>query len=928
MKTKKALSMLIACSMALSMLSVPAYAEGEGGDPGGSISVDITIGSADNPIIVDGPNVTGPGEDGNATIVDNGDGTITTTTDTEKSWFGGTETESGYEVIQGSESATDTSTTESDTGDLVNQNGSAVGAQEHTFMENGNDTDTEDSAENETGGFIYDESIDGNPSISMTPGSTAETTGNISVTVNPDSIPDWVINTTDSSTTVDLDNGTISSTEYTSNDNSDGTTDVTIVKTDTDPNTGEVTVTTVTMSRDSNGNVINYNESVTTTSTSSAELPDQSEFKDSTATVEQVFEAPERPSTTNDQTVFDLTDDAGNLVGYIVVTYDPATGDVVDYDCTFGCWYEVTTKTEDLGDGMTKTTVTKTTSTTTSTNNYGTINNGGWIVISGSMSDVIVGDNNGNYTFISPQPTQGLLDQTFNWDGYNINDHLGILYTSGSSTRGDALPEDGKLWYVGTGLSTNILLNYVGSDGQLHRTPWVHQFQLVDSEGNYFYAYCADWDTTALKDSQYTITNIWDAYYLDDTAKSHIQAIAEYGFWGTESGTNSLDDVKALIADSGYSDYVDEGIALAVTQAAIWYYANRTEMLSFGDSNGDLLSYWMQRYGNVENCLELTDNEKAAANKLFSALINKQSDASNVTSIIESGDLKNVEVTVLDKVDNIDDVTREVANITSDTEVFNTDLAFTIAVVPDQINGDVTVYVYQGVGSDGNPIIVDSMKLSSDNTYTNNGKSVSMIYDADTKTTTYKINGLQLQENVDINLSIQGVQNLNGGAYLFTSTGEDSMDGEESQTLIGLIGSTSTRNVDIGVSLNFNVDSGTNTGYYSDSSKTENITWTATYSTTVTPPENPPENPPTPPENPPEEPPENPPTPPTTPPEEPPTVPPETPEVPEEPVTPEDRLDDVPKTGDQGIGMHLITAISSMCGMIYISRKKDDEENI
>lgn len=945
MKAKRILSALVATSMVFSMLTVSASAE-EGGDPGGTIDVDITIGTVENPI-VDGPNVT------SETVSTNPDGTITTNTQTLTTWVGGDQpsvmidddatdsssndsSNDSTNQLYGEESVDDW-TTKDTSGNITDQHGTAEGNQTITSESNAESSDD----------ISFKPTYDGELSIDLSPDYEEQTGFHTGYVIDSDSIPDWVTSGNDSSS---MNEETNELTEISFNGGI-------ATKTITNLNTGEITTTTVTIQKDANNNIIGYEESTTASTNSAGTLPDQSQFKDPNVTTSTEYELPEKPTidSSKNETVLDLYDNAGKLMGYVVKSSD-ADGNISYRNCVLGTWYTVTTKTETLPNGLTKETTTKTTCNNSTTNtisgNCSSYFAAYYYGIRGWMDLVTEGSDDGKYTMISPQPSQTLIDKTKGWDGSSENDHLGNIYDIIDSERGSTLPADGKFWYDDTGLYSNLLMNWFDEDDVNHKSPYILQFRLVDSEGNYFYAYCADMDTGAHDDSQYSITNIQNATYLSDSAKQHLQAIAENGYWGTASGSNSLEGVRSLIDESLRQD-LDDGIALAATQAAIWYYAKRAEGTGFGipdrgpdgdiirDNTGiantkieDIFTQWSDE--GEFNYTDLTQNEKDAAYALFSKLINLEptSNTNTVTDIIESADIKGSKITIIDRVDNIDDITREVGEITAATGVYNTDFAFTIAVVPSQINGEVTVCVYQGVDKDNNPIMVDSLVLSIDNSTTTDGKSVTVNYDPNTGNTTYTINGIQLQESVDINLTINGTQNLNAGAYLFTSTGADSSDGVESQTLVGLVTGNSTRTVDLNVTLRFDA-------YYDDkptatstSSETELITWEASYKTYKT------ETPPTPP-TPPITPPENPkdpedPNPPVTPPSDPETpTPPETPEIPETPVIPEtpktpedknDELDDVPKTGDAGIGMNLFAAISSMSGILYLSLKKKDEE--
>ena len=85
--------------------------------------------------------------------------------------------------------------------------------------------------------------------------------------------------------------------------------------------------------------------------------------------------------------------------------------------------------------------------------------------------------------------------------------------------------------------------------------------------------------------TKYELVNVLDASYIKDkTAREHLQTIAKYGYWGTKEGIGSLAEVKKLV-DPKYQGAINDGIALAVTQAALWKYGNQDPNLEFGGNN-------------------------------------------------------------------------------------------------------------------------------------------------------------------------------------------------------------------------------------------------------------------------------------------------------------------------------------------------------
>ena len=213
---------------------------------------------------------------------------------------------------------------------------------------------------------------------------------------------------------------------------------------------------------------------------------------------------------------------------------------------------------------------------------------------------------------------------------------------------------------------------------------------------------------------------------------------------------------------------------------------------------------------------------------------------------------------------------------------YKTDLSFTLSVDKDRINGDITLIIKDQSGKE-----IAKRKLT-DATDGTDGNTFTVRKDATTGETIYTINGLEIAEDTNVTLNLSGKQKLNGGAYLFRSD----VNGNESQTFIGLVTGGSTRDLDLNVTLGFHVVDPIIKPDASASSRDKHtVTWTASYHT---------EWPHTP-DQPPEE------------PEEP-----ETPEAPETPVAPVVPGYDVPKTGDAS-GLYYVLAIFSALGLALVT---------
>lgn len=791
-------------------------------------------------------------------------GQTTTTTTTEKEWEG-TTTESGTTTtVNGEEKTTDTTVT-APNGDLLDQTGTVAGSETTTTTPGAGVSPKEPDTTD-----VVDSKLEGPLEVTVTPGDTnVKAKGNVSAWLKDKTVPDWA------------NDGSLRSEQ-----GKDGTItnivkkdDNTYTKTVTKPD-GTVTVETVTLEKDDEGHVTGYTKTTETTGSVTDEtvkpkVPDQATVgKDGDTTYS--FELPEKPEITtpvqrdeatgapvSGEEVLPLISKSGLVIGYTKVTY--TDGNPSYSDPVLGAYYATTTKIETLENGLQKITTTKTRVTDTSVLEEAlSVSDGTWS-LSGWMGNVEEGANNGNLTYDTPQPGEEQFGKMNRWE-----DHLGNVHTGEGSDQ--PWPPENRLKYSGYGLQSTVMIGY-WKDNEFYRPGYVHQFRLIDSEGNPHYAYCADLSILAKANAEYELVNVLDSDYISNPDnRKHLQAIAEKGYWGTASGQGSLSEVKKLV-DSRYWNDIDDGIALAVTQAAIWTYGNRNgETLGGNNFNSpkdpkktdQFLEFYCLQGGGAD---ALSPEEWNAAKELYDALIRLQpSDAGNVTDIITKEDIKNATIRVSGKTEN----------------KYKTDLSFTLSVDKDRINGDITLIIKDQSGKE-----IAKRKLT-DATDGTDGNTFTVRKDATTGETIYTINGLEIAEDTNVTLNLSGKQKLNGGAYLFRSD----VDGKQSQTFIGLVNGTSTRDLNLNVTLGFHVKEPTIEPVASASSRDKHtVTWTASYHT---------EWPHTP-DQPPEE------------PEEP-----ETPETPETPVTPVVPGYDVPKTGDAS-GLYYVLAIFSALGLALVT---------
>ena len=800
-------------------------------------------------------------------------GQTTTTTTTEKTWKGTTTEDGTTTTVNGEEKTTDTTVTGPD-GDLLDQTGTVAGSETTTTTPGAGDPpegpDTTD---------VVDSKLDGSVEVTVEPGKNTsddpkeETTGNVSAWLKDAAVPYWAKD--EAQTSEQGKDGTI--TNIVKKDAN------TYTKTVTKPD-GTVTVETVTLTKDDEGHVTGYTRTTETTGsvtdeTVEPEVPDQATVGQDGDTTYS-FELPEKPEITtpvqrdeagklvSGEEVLPLISKSGLVIGYTKVTYD--NGEASYSDPVLGAYYATTTKIETLENGLQKITTTKTRVTDTKVLEEAlSVSDGKWS-LSGWMGDVKEGANNGDLRYNTPQPGKDQLDRMNQWE-----DHLGNVHTGEGSDQ--PRPPENRLKYSGYGLQSTVMIGY-WKGNEFNRTGFVHQFRLIDSEGNPHYAYCADLSILAKADAEYELVNVLDSDYISDPDnRKHLQAIAENGYWGTASGQGSLSEVRKLV-DSRYWNDIDDGIALAVTQAAIWTYGNRNgETLGGNNFNNptdpkktdQFLEFYCLQDGGAG---ALSPEEWNAAKALYDALIQLQpSNAGNVTDIITKEDIKDATIRVNEKTGT----------------GYKTDLSFKLTVDPSRINGkegedDVTLHIYNG------DTLLASHKLREATDASGGSGTFTVRYAPETGETIYTVNGLEFTADTSVTLNLSGKQKLNSGAHLFRSD----VNGEQSQTFIGLVTGDSTRDLNLNVTLGFHVVDPIIKPAASASSRDKHtVTWTASYHT---------EWPHTP-DQPPEE------------PEEP-----ETPETPETPVAPVVPGYDVPKTGDAS-GLYYVLAIFSALGLALVT---------
>ena len=526
---------------------------------------------------------------------------------------------------------------------------------------------------------------------------------------------------------------------------------------------------------------------------------------------DSVVKLPDRPTesetkdaagATTKVTVENIVDENDQVVGYLkkTVVTNAAGKEIATGSETFWGTYSKTVTTKETLETTTTKTEYITTTTVDTEITKGRVVGGEWITSTAryakaSMGKVIEGVTEDGvahgYTQLGALNIDpNLLKNLGEKDLFNPNDWVAEKEIDGQTFQ-----------YLG---------HLVGSDYRIYRTNGsgssntdVYIYVLKDKDGNEFYGYCCDVATHANKGYLYEISNLEDeTYYQGDNAESHIRAIAMNGFWGTSSGIGSLESVQKvlkdyLVSEKGYAQEkaakeaatLTEGQALAATQAAIWEYGNNGKSYSPYDSN-------VSKYDFNWNLIDGTAGDKNVQN-LYKALTssNMTLPRDTSTNILDTSDVVGSTITIGDKAVLAEGDDRNTDADTSN-DVYNTSVSFTVALVPTD-KDDLEVIVYQG-GRE-----VGRKSVTADNASSKTDSSA-----------TYTLEGLKLQEGLEVNLSLEGTQNLKKGVYLYTAK----LGVDASQTFVGV--AEGDRTVALDVNMSFDVTDETATRHSKSGSDT------------------------------------------------------------------------------------------------------------
>ncbi len=322
------------------------------------------------------------------------------------------------------------------------------------------------------------------------------------------------------------------------------------------------------------------------------------------------------------------------------------------------------------------------------------------------------------------------------------------------------------------------------------------QYVLVDSDGNTITTYGADVRINTYGGFNYNIENLEDADYYSAEEAEHIRTIAFNGYWGTEEGTGSLTAMKEMMrnaldengnrmfTDTEIDEYLNDGVALSATQMAIWSYSNK--MAGFEVVNSHYADFGM---GNVP---EEKEDEVKLLFKLYDYLINMEptkTENTTADTIINADNfLSDMSITVIEKAKDHENNQDE----DDENDAYVTNIKFALVVEPSTEDDDLVVKV-----------------IAADGTILASGRVAGQAKDGETQLEkdadgNYSFTNITLTEgDQNFNITIEGIQNLDKGVYLYSS---EVREETSSKTMVGMAEGEHSVNVSMNIEFNLNVE--------------------------------------------------------------------------------------------------------------------------
>lgn len=246
-----------------------------------------------------------------------------------------------------------------------------------------------------------------------------------------------------------------------------------------------------------------------------------------------------------------------------------------------------------------------------------------------------------------------------------------------------------------------VVENYEGKENFPAWYDSVQQYTLSNKFGNIISAYCADQKTAPVKGYGYNIRNVEDANYYSEKEAAMIRTVVLNGYWGTESGMGSMENLKQSMRASGKFteaeiSALNEGIAMTATQYAIWTYSNVMHYIKY------LNAYYTNSSSSINKAASKEDTDLLF--KLYFYLTSLEptkiadEDKNTENTIInEENFIKNAQITLKGKVASA----QENKDYNSENDIYNADISFELKVTPKENNGDELVIILEdGAGNE------------------------------------------------------------------------------------------------------------------------------------------------------------------------------------------------------------------------------------
>ena len=378
-------------------------------------------------------------------------------------------------------------------------------------------------------------------------------------------------------------------------------------------------------------------------------------------------------------------------------------------------------------------------------------------------------------------------------DGNPIHDEAGdpVYADFGKIREWVQVKENGVL--VGNAANGNLLKDEDGNVIVNFGAVWAsaQQFVLVDkTTGELITVYCADLDTPADEGFGYNIKNLEDAGYYNDEQAEQIRAIAANGYWGTASGEGSLDAMKEMLRASGqFTDEelasLNDGVALTATQMAIWSCSNHMAGTEFINSHYGGGNVPEDKEDEVKLMFRVYEYLKALTPVSYEGKETTADTIINADNFLKDG----MEITVLEK-------TKDHENNQDDddtNDAYTTNLSFALVVTPSTENGDELVV---SVVSNGQVLASGCIAGEKQDMYADENGNY-----------TFK-NIVMTEGNQEFNITMEGIQNLKEGVYLYTSEirNEGTSDEVSSQTFVGMANGDHEVKVSQNINFSFEVE--------------------------------------------------------------------------------------------------------------------------